>query len=76
MCPLLWVPKIFRVHCYGYSIGLENVPISFKAFQVEDAEKVTKAIVRSRNMDDSEISQISDLVKSNLVDGKVGIELL
>ena len=24
MCPLLWVPKIFRVHCYGYSIRGEK----------------------------------------------------
>lgn len=55
---------------------LEDIPISFKAFQVEDAEKVTETIVSSQKMDDSAISEISELVKSNMVDGKVGNELL
>ena len=55
---------------------LEGAPISFKAFKVEDAEKVTETIVRSQDMDDSVISEISELVKANMVDGKVGIELL
>ena len=55
---------------------LEDAPISFKAFQVEDAEKVTETIVRSQDMDDSVISEINELVKANMVDGKVGIELL
>lgn len=55
---------------------LEDAPISFKAFQVEDAEKVTETIVRSQDMDNSAISEISELIKSNMVDGKVGIELL
>lgn len=55
---------------------LEGAPISFKAFKVEDAEKVTETIVRSQDMDASVIFEISELVKANMVDGKVGIELL
>ena len=55
---------------------LEETPISFKAFHVEDAKKVTETIVSSQDMDDSAISEIGELVKSNMVDGKVGIELL
>ena len=55
---------------------LEDAPISFKAFKVEDAEKVTETIVRSQDMDDSVISEISELVKANMVNGKIGIELL
>ena len=58
------------------SMELDDVPISFEAFHVEDAEKVTEAIVRSQDIDDSVISEISELVKSNMVDGKVGMELL
>lgn len=57
-------------------IEFEDAPINFKAFQVEDAEKVTETIVNSRDMDDSVISEIGELVKNNMVDGKVGIELL
>ena len=57
-------------------LELEDTPISFKAFQVEDAEMVTETIVSSQDMDDSTISEIRELVKSNMVDGKVGIELL
>ena len=54
----------------------EDAPLSFEAFQVEDAEKVTETIVSGRDIDDSAISEISELVKSNMVDGKVGNELL
>ena len=57
-------------------IEFEDAPISFKAFQVEDAEKVAETIVSSQDMDDAVISEISELVKNNMVDGKVGIELL
>lgn len=57
-------------------IEFENAPISFKAFQAEDAEKVTETIVCSQDMDDSVIFEISELVKNNMLDGKVGIELL
>ena len=55
---------------------LDDAPISFEAFHVEDAEKVTGTIVSGRNIDDSAISEISGLIKSNMVDGKVGNELL
>ena len=54
----------------------EDAPVSFEAFHVEDAEKVTGTIVSGRNIDDSAISEISGLIKSNMVDGKVGNELL
>ncbi len=55
---------------------LDDAPISFEAFHVEDAEKVTETIVSGRDIDDSAILEISELIKSNVVDGKVGIELL
>ena len=55
---------------------LDDAPISFEAFHVEDAEKVTETIVSGRDIDDSAILEISELIKSNEVDGKVGIELL
>lgn len=57
-------------------MGLDDAPINFNAFQVEDAEKVAETIVSGQDMDDSAISEISELVKSNMVDGKVGSELL
>ncbi len=55
---------------------LDDAPISFEAFHAEDAEKVTETIVSGRDIDDSAILEISELIKSNVVDGKVGIELL
>lgn len=56
---------------------LEDVPISFEAFNVADAEKVAETIVNSQDMDtDTVNSEIHELVKSNMVDGKVGVELL
>lgn len=73
------VQKISRLQgLLGVVDGMEfeDVPISFKAFQMEDVEKVTETIVSSQDMDDSVISEISELVKNNMVDGKVGIELL
>lgn len=57
-------------------MALDDSPISFEAFHAEDAEKVTETIVRSQDIDDSVISEISVLVKSNMVDGKIGDELL
>ena len=54
----------------------DDVPISFEAFHAEDAEKITETIVRSQNIDDSVIPDISELVRSNMVDGKAGNELL
>lgn len=73
------VQKISRLQgLLGVVDGLDSndAPISFEAFHVEDAEKVTETIVRGQDIDDSAISEISELVKSNMVDGKVGIELL
>lgn len=73
------VQKISRLQgLLGVVDGMElqKAPINFKAFHVEDAEKVTETIVSSQDMDDSAISEISELVKNNMVDGKVGIELL
>lgn len=57
-------------------IELDDVSISFSAFHVEDAEKVAETIIGSQDMSDSAISEISELVKSNMIDGKIGIELL
>lgn len=73
------VQKISRLQgLLGVVDGMEfeDAPVSFEAFHVEDAEKVTGTIVSGRNIDDSAISEISELVKSNMVDGKVGNELL
>lgn len=73
------VQKISRLQgLLGVVDGMEldDVPISFEAFHVEDAEKVTEAIVSSQDMNDSAVAEISELVKSNMVAGKVGIELL
>ena len=57
-------------------MSLEHNSISFEAFHKEDAEKVAETIAGSYDMNDSAISEISDLLKSNMVDGKVGVELL
>lgn len=57
-------------------MSLENDPISFEAFHEEDAEKVGETIADSYDMNDSAISEIGELLKSNMVDGKVGVELL
>lgn len=55
----------------------EKETISFEAFNVADAEKVTETIVKSQDMNtDSAISEIYEIVKCNMVDGKVGNELL
>lgn len=73
------VQKISRLQgLLGVVDGMEldDAPISFEAFHVEDAEKVTETIVSGRDIDDSAILEISGLIKSNVVDGKVGIELL
>lgn len=59
------------------SIESEKEPISFEVFNVADAEKVAETIVKSQNVNaDSAISEIYELVKCNMVDGKVGNELL
>lgn len=73
------VQKISRLQgILGVVDGMElnNKIISFEAFNVEDAEKVTEAIASSHDKDNSTILEISELVKSNMVDGKVGTELL
>ena len=73
------VQKISRLQgLLGVVDGMEfeDAPVSFEAFHVEDAEKVTGTIVSGRNIDDSAIPEISGLIKSNMVDGKVGNELL
>lgn len=73
------VQKISRLQgLLGVVDGMElqDAPISFRGFNLEDADKVTETIVNSQDMDDSTISEISELVKSNMVDEKVGIELL
>ena len=57
-------------------MSLENDPISFESFHEEDAEKVGETIADSYDMNDSAISEIGELLKSNMVDGKVGVELL
>lgn len=59
------------------SMESKKAPIRFEFFNVKDAEKVAETIVKSQNMnDDSIISEIYELVKCNMVDGKVGHELL
>ena len=73
------VQKISRLQgLLGIVDGMEldDAPISFEASHVEDAEKVIETIVSGRDIDDSAILEISELIKSNVVDGKVGIELL
>lgn len=73
------VQKISRLQgLLGVVDGMEfeDSPVSFEAFHVEDAEKVTGTIVSGRDIDDSAISEIGGLIKSNMVDGKVGNELL
>ena len=60
------VQKISRLQgLLGVVDGMEfeDAPVSFEAFHVEDAEKVTGTIVSGRNIDDSAISEISELVK-------------
>lgn len=60
------VQKISRLQgLLGVVDGMEfeDAPVSFEAFHVEDAEKVTETIVSGRNIDDSAISEISELVK-------------
>ena len=60
------VQKISRMQgLLGVVDGMEfeDAPVSFEAFHVEDAEKVTGTIVSGRDIDDSAISEISGLVK-------------
>lgn len=57
-------------------MSLEHDSISFEAFHKEDAEKVAETIASNCDMNDSAISEIRELLKSNMVDGKVGVELL
>ena len=73
------VQKISRLQgLLGVVDGMEtdNAPVSFEAFRIEDAEKVTKTITNSQDMDGSAIAKIRDLVTNNMVDGNVGVELL
>jgi len=59
------------------NMDLEKEPISFETFHAADAEKVAETIVNSQDVcAESEISEIYELVKSNMVDGKIGNELL
>ena len=60
------VQKISRLQgLLGVVDGMEfeDAPVSFEAFHVEDAEKVTGTIVSGQDIDDSAISEISELVK-------------
>ncbi len=60
------VQKISRLQgLLGVVDGMEfeDAPVSFEAFHVEDAEKVTETIVSGQDIDDSAISEISELVK-------------
>ena len=73
------VQKISRLQgLLGVVDGMElqDAPISFRAFHLGDADKVSEVIVSSQDMDDSAIFEINELVRNNMVDGKVGIELL
>lgn len=54
----------------------DSAPIYFEGFHTEDAEKVAKTIVAGQDMDASVIAEISDQVKSNMLDGRIGFELL
>lgn len=59
------------------SMESERGPIRFEGFQETDAEKVAETIVISQKVkDDNAISEIYELVKSNMVDSKIGNELL
>lgn len=61
-------------------MDLENAEISFEAFDIADAECVAKTIANSTGVSkigsDDTILEIQELVKHNMVDGKVGVELL
>lgn len=58
----------------------ENAQISFEAFNVADAEKIAKSLMNCTEImemnNDVAFSEIQELVKGNVVDGKVGAELL
>ncbi|MBQ6786627.1 MAG: MerR family transcriptional regulator [Lachnospiraceae bacterium] len=54
----------------------EKKDVDFAGFLVSDAEKVAESIVNQQNATENAISEIYELVKANMVDGKVGNELL
>ena len=57
-------------------LEMEKGPVNFAKFLVPDAEKVAESIINSQDIAGSAISEIYELVKANMVDGKVGNELL
>ncbi len=61
-------------------MDLETVEISFEAFNISDVERVTKSLINSVKVSksDSDVvsSEMQELIKYNMVDGKVGVELL
>lgn len=58
-------------------MGSERESINFEIFNIVDAERVAETIISSSDVNDEcAISEIYELVKSNMVDGKVGNELL
>lgn len=45
MCPLLWVPKILRVHSYGYSIVMTA---AFKEYTGVSLKKEQRQSIRKK----------------------------
>lgn len=60
--------------------ALENTKIDFHAFCDADAKKVAEALMDTEGVEktdrETNLIEIEELVKQNVVDGKVGIELL
>ncbi|MBQ6887441.1 MAG: MerR family transcriptional regulator [Lachnospiraceae bacterium] len=61
-------------------MDLETAEISFEAFNIRDAESVAETLVNSAEISkfdrEEAISEMQELVRHNMVDGKVGVELL